>query len=170
MRVFQRLARGRRRAWRHGFYLGLVLFGLWLLLSGSFKPLLLGLGFLSTLLVVYIALRMDVADHEGRSIHINVFRPVGFWVWLVGQIVRANLHVTYRVLHPRLPISPEVFHVRASQDSELGRVTYANSVTLTPGTIAIDLQGNELEIHALDREAVEAMVGHKDSRAAALDL
>ncbi len=155
----------------HAIYLGLASFSLWLLLSGYFEIFLLSLGLLSTCLVVYIARRMDVADHEGRSLHMHVFRLFGYWAWLGMEIVKANLDVTRRILDPRLPISPEVFWSPVTQGSEVGRVAYANSITLTPGTVAIDLEGDEVEVHALNREAADGVrSGEMDRKVTALDL
>jgi multicomponent Na+:H+ antiporter subunit E len=129
-----------------------VLFGVWLLMSGHYTPFLLGLGGLSTILVVAIALRMNVLDHEGHPIHLGS-RILGYWVWLIIQIVWANVDVARRVLSPSLPISPQMLKVRATQRTELGRVIYANSITLTPGTVSVELEGNEILVHALTAEA-----------------
>lgn len=133
-----------------------VLAVVWLLLSGHYTGLLLGLGALSCLFVAWIAHRMEVVDHEGHPIHISWRAPM-YWLWLGWEIVKANLDVTRRILDPRLPISPTVFKVTASQKSDLGRVTYANSITLTPGTVSLSLFKNEIEVHALSREAAEGL-------------
>ncbi|NIQ97675.1 MAG: Na+/H+ antiporter subunit E, partial [Desulfuromonadales bacterium] len=103
-------------------------------LSGYFTPLLLGFGVVSCALVVAIALRMDVLDHEGHPIHLST-RFVGYWVWLIVEIVKANIDVAKRIWSPSLPISPAMFLLNAGQTGELGQVIYANSITLTPGTV-----------------------------------
>lgn len=136
--------------------LALVLFALWLLLSGHYVPLLIGLGALSVLLVVTIALRMDVVDREGYPVHLGAGALL-YWPWLGWEIVKANLDVACRILDPRLPISPTVIRLKASQKSELGKVIYANSITLTPGTVSIDIDGDKIEVHALTREAAQAL-------------
>ncbi len=133
-----------------------VLAIVWLLLSGHYTGLLLGLGALSCLFVAWIAHRMEVIDHEGHPIHIS-WRAPGYWLWLGWEIVKASLDVTRRVLDPRLPISPTVLSVAPSQKTDLGRVTYANSITLTPGTVTLSLSENEVEVHALSREGAEAL-------------
>ena len=136
----------------HAISLGAVLFGVWLLLSGHFSPFLLVLGAFSAALAVAIALRMDVVDHEGHPIHLGV-RVLTYWPWLILQILRANLDVARRILSPSLPISPALFKVRATQRSALGRVIYANSITLTPGTLSVEVEGSEILVHALSAEA-----------------
>lgn len=133
-----------------------VLAVVWLLLSGHTDPLLLTLGALSCALVAWIAHRMEVVDHEGHPVQIGWRAPV-YWLWLGWEIVKANLDVARRILDPRLPISPTVFRVHASQKSDLGRVTYANSITLTPGTVSLSVSEDEIEVHALSREAAEAL-------------
>lgn len=130
------------------FGLGTILFGFWLLLSGHYTPLLLAFGVGSCALVVYLSLRMDVVDHEGVPLHLGG----RFWLyvpWLLKEIFVANVKVARIILDPRLPISPIVVHFRASQETDLGRVIYANSITLTPGTITTGIEGADLEIHAL---------------------
>lgn len=148
----------------HAISLALVLFALWLLLSGHYVPLLIGLGALSVLLVVTIALRMDVVDREGHPIHLSL-KALLYWPWLAWEIVKSNVDVARRILSPTLPISPTVIRLKASQKSELGKVIYANSITLTPGTVSIDIDGDKIEVHALTREAAQALrTGDMDRR------
>lgn len=157
---------------KHAISLACSLAALWLVLSGYLtKPLLVGLGLVSVAGVVAIALRMDVVDHEGHPIHLRFLKVCGYWLWLLGQIARASLDVARRILTPGLPISPRVVRVRPSQHTELGQVIYANSITLTPGTVSINLEGGAIEVHALTREAAEALeAGEMDRRVAALEV
>jgi multicomponent Na+:H+ antiporter subunit E len=148
----------------HAISLALVLFALWLLLSSHYVPLLIGLGALSVLLVVTIALRMGVVDREGHPIHLSP-KALLYWPWLAWEIVKSNVDVARRILSPTLPISPTVIRLKASQKSELGKVIYANSITLTPGTVSIDIDGDKIEVHALTREAAQALrTGDMDRR------
>lgn len=154
----------------HAISLGLILFALWLSLSGFFKPLLLGLGLVSCVFVVRIALRMDVVDREWYPIHLLFTRLLFYWPWLLKEIAKANIDVTRRILDPRLPISPTLVRLKASQRSDIGRVTYANSITVTPGTVSIDLQRDEIVVHALTREAAAALEeGEMDRRVRVLE-
>lgn len=130
-----------------------VLYGFWLLLSGRFDdPLLLGLGAVSCLLVIAIAHRMDLIDHESHPVHLG-WRSIIYFPWLAWEIVKANIVVAKIILDPKLPISPVLFSLKSSQKTELGGVIYANSITLTPGTVTVDIVGDRLEVHALTREA-----------------
>lgn len=148
---------------RHTINLSLFLFVIWLLLSGHYTPLLLVLGALSTLLVVLVAMRVDLVD---REIHPVLLKPSAllYWLWLAGQVIKANIDVARRILDPRLPIAPTVIKLRATQRTELGRVSYANSITLVPGTVAIDVEGDAVTVHALTRAAAADLEGGEMDR------
>ena len=128
--------------------LGSSLFLLWLLLSGYFEPLLISFGIASCALVTYIAWRMDVVDRAGFAILLS-YRFVVYLAWLVGEVFRANVRVARIILSPSLPISPIVVPFQAHQKTDLCKVIYANSITLTPGTITTGVEGDMLRIHAL---------------------
>lgn len=141
----------------------------WLLLSGHFDGLLLALGALSCGFVVYLARRMQVLDREGHPLHLG-FRLPGYWLWLAMEIIKANIDVARRTLDPRLPIDPRLFELDASQPSDLGRVIYANSITLTPGTVATDVGASTIQVHALNAEAEDALrAGAMDAKVTALE-
>jgi multicomponent Na+:H+ antiporter subunit E len=138
----------------HAVTLGLGLVSLWLLLSGHYTPLLLGLGAASCVFVVMIAHRMDVIDREAVPLQLT-FGVFAYWIWLVKEIAKANYDVTRLILDPKLPISPQMIRVPASQKSDLGRVVHANSITLTPGTVSVEVEGSEILVHAISRAAAE---------------
>lgn len=147
-----------------------VLYALWLLLSGFLhEPLLLGLGVLSVCAVVFIAHRMDLVDHEGHPIHLS--RRFGTYLpWLLWEIVKSNIAVAKVILSPRMPLSTSVMTTAGSQRSELGLTIYANSITLTPGTVTLAIDDNVLSVHALTREAAEGVAsGDMDRRVAAVE-
>lgn len=143
---------------------------LWLLLSGYFaEPLLLGLGAASVLSVVFIAHRMQVSDPEGHPVHL-ILRVLVYWPWLLKEIVLANIDVAKAIVSSPMAIAPTVFTVTGSQRSELGRVIYANSITLTPGTVTIDLVDDKLTVHALTPAGLEGVKsGEMDRRIAWLE-
>lgn len=144
--------------------LGFVLYAVWLLLSGHFEPLLLGLGVISCIVVVLIARRMEVLDREGHPIHL-MRGAFGYWPWLLWEIVKSNVDVARRILRPSLPISPTLVRLTPTQKSDLGLVVYANSITLTPGTITIDVEPGSLLVHAIAREGAESLAaGEMDRR------
>lgn len=153
----------------HALSLAGGLYGLWLLLSGHSEPLLLGLGLGSTAVVVVIALRMEVIDHESHPLHLT-FKLPAYWLWLGWEIIKANLAVARIVLSPGPPISPTVVRVNASQRSELGQVIYANSITLTPGTVSMSLDDGRIEVHALSQDMARSLEqGDMDRRVTRLE-
>ena len=149
--------------------LGAVLYGLWLLLSGHYQPLLLGLGVASTIVVVLIARRMDLIDREGHPIHLS-WRFLLYLPWLGWEIVKANIDIARVIVRPKMAIGPTVLRLKGTQKSELGHVIYANSITLTPGTVTIGLEEGVLSVHALTREAAEGLIsGDMDRRVTAVE-
>ena len=143
-----------------------LLFAFWVLMSGYFTPFLLGAGVLSAVAVALLAGRMGVIDREGHPYHLGL-AALTYWPWLVKEIVKSAWGVSLVILDPRLPISPRWVRVRPTQRSTVGRVTYANSITLTPGTVTVDAEGEEFLVHALTREGAEDLAaGAMDRRVA----
>ena len=149
----------------HTIGLGVILSSLWLLLSGHYdSTLMLSLGAASVIFVLYISRRMDLVDHEGHPIHLGV-RAGTYWLWLLWEIVKANIDVAKIIISPKMKIKPHIFEVRASQVSELGHVSYANSITLTPGTVTVDVDGGVLTVHALTQDSADDVKsGEMDSK------
>jgi multicomponent Na+:H+ antiporter subunit E len=148
----------------HAVSLAVALSVLWLLLSGHFsEPLLLGLGLASVVLVVAIVHRMETLDHEGHPVHLWR-RALVYWPWLIKEIVLANIDVGKAILRLGTPVAPTVFRVTSTQKSEIGRAIYANSITLTPGTVTIAIDDHHLTIHALTPGAVEGLEGGEMDR------
>lgn len=147
----------------------LALFALWLVLSGQTKPLLLTVGLIASLFVALLTARMNDVDPRPPAI-LPGWPLLTYWPWLLLQVVRSNLDMARRILSPGLPISPCVVEVRASQRTALGRVTYANSITLTPGTVAIDLEGDAIQVHAISEEQARSVAeGEMDRRITAAE-
>lgn len=137
----------------------LVLLILWVLLSGEFTVLDLGIGVVCSLLVICIATRKRVVDAEGHPIQLLVVTALTYWPWLLYQILRANIDVAYRVWHPRLPISPRLARIPYRTRSDLATVIYANSITLTPGTVTVDVGKRQLLVHSLTAEGEHDLRG-----------
>jgi len=133
---------------RTGGSLGATLALLWLALSGVYKPVVLALGVLSIGFVVWLSARMKVVGSEHYPGLFSWRLPV-YWGWMIGQIVLANFHVAACVLHPGRHVRPRVVDVPAPHRDVITQVTYANSCTLTPGTVALALEGQRLTAHAL---------------------
>lgn len=142
----------------------------WLLWSGMFKPLLIGLGVASCLLVVWLAHRMDTIDRESVPLHLG-FGIVTYWFWLMKEIVVSALQVSRVILSPGLPISPRVLRVQALPRGEVTRVVLGNSITLTPGTLTTDIDDDGMiTVHALTEDTARGVEsGEMNRRVAALE-
>lgn len=147
----------------------LTLYVFWLVLSGYFTFFLLAVGLASAIAILFFAQRMDVVDHEGHPISFGG-SAILYWPWLIKEIVLSAWDVSKIIVNPRLPISPTMVRVRAGQKTSVGRVTYANSITLTPGTISVDIEDDEILVHALTREGAEGLQeGTMDRRVTAFE-
>ncbi|WP_072390097.1 Na+/H+ antiporter subunit E [Hyphomicrobium sp. CS1BSMeth3] len=143
---------------------GVILYLFWLALSGYFKPFLLIGGLICTLFVLYASRRMKLIDTEGYPAHLFPAAST-YWPWLLWEIIKSGWNVTKVILRPRLSISPAMTRLVASQHSAAGIATYANSITLTPGTITTGAKGNILTVHALERGgALDLEEGGMDAR------
>jgi len=142
----------------------LVLFCFWLVLSGIYTAITVPAGILSVIGVVALARRMGIADDEGHPIHLSL-GALTYWPWLMLEIAKSAWDVTKIILHPKLPISPTLIRIRASQRSAVGLATYANSITLTPGTITARVSGDEFLVHAVVRGGAKDLAkGTMDQR------
>ncbi len=154
----------------HAASLALVLSGVWWILSGYTLLLILALGAGSILLVFFLCHRMDAIVHETHPIHLAP-AIVTYYPWLIWEIVLANWDVAKAILKNDSSIRPRILRVKSSQVSEIGRVTYANSITLTPGTVTLDADGSEFIIHSLTQGSKEGLeTGEMDRRVSKLEL
>ena len=133
----------------------------WLLMSGHYTysledPKIAVFGLLSCAAVAWVVKRMVWASgyQLDRSLGLKTLL---YLPWLLKEIVKSNLQVARIILDPRLPISPRIIRVEASQRSEEAQVLFANSITLTPGTISLDLRSNTITVHALTREFADGL-------------
>lgn len=153
----------------HAAGLWCALFSLWLLLSGHYNVLLISIGVASCVAIVLIASRLDVVDHEAVPLQLK-FGYLGYLTWLGREIAKSNIDVAKVVLSPRLPISPTLFWTPARQKTDMGRVIFANSITLTPGTVSVDVEGDMILVHAITKEAAEGLAdGEMERRVTAIE-
>ncbi len=139
---------------RHTVSTFVLLSGIWLANSGHYTELIMSFGLISVLFVVWLSHRMDVVDHESQPIHLTSKLPK-YYLWLLVKIVQGNIEVVKRIWSPTLDISPCVGRFPLPQGSDMAKVIYTNSITLTPGTISIDIESDEVVVHALTKEALE---------------
>lgn len=143
-----------KKAFIKGSYLQfLVLFGLWLLLSGHYDLFHISMGFFSALAVTIIHLRINRYLYFQKEIAkenaLRYTRLFYYVPWLIWQIVIASLQVAYVVLHPKTPINPSLVRFKTRLPNIAAKVILGNSITLTPGTLTIRIQEDEFLVHAL---------------------
>lgn len=140
----------------------LVIF--WLLLSGIIQPLMLFFGVISVILVLVALVRMDTTDKEPKAIGTGI--PfLRYTPWLIGQITLSSLEVTKMVWGAPSKVSPTLATVDASEIPEDCRALYANSITLTPGTLSVDLDGDDVTVHALQQSSIDELKqGHMKNK------
>jgi multicomponent Na+:H+ antiporter subunit E len=142
----------------------LALYVFWLLLSGYFTPFLMAAGAGCALAVVWFSRRMRVLDPEGLPIE-QFPRSLPYWGWLLVEIVKSGWDVSRIIVDPRLPISPTLVRFKPGQQTAVGLVTHANSITLTPGTITVEADADTFLVHALTRAGAAGVVsGDMDRR------
>ncbi len=130
----------------------IVLVTLWLVLSGYFnKPLLLWLGSASVIFTIILTIRMRIIDNESVP-YFNLFRMVPYLVWLVVEIWKSTIIISATILRPDMVLTPRLIRVKTLPSSGFGRALFANSITLTPGTVSIDLDDDEVIVHTLLKE------------------
>ena len=154
---------------RHTISLSFVLAIFWLANSGHYTALLLAFGIGSIALAVYVAHRMDVIDHEAQPLHLTAKIP-GYILWLVKEIILSNLQVVKHIWLGNSSISPSFATITASQQSDIGKVIYANSITLTPGTVTVEMEGDKFLVHSLIGQSIKELeAGEMDRRVSGLE-
>jgi multicomponent Na+:H+ antiporter subunit E len=127
-----------------------VTFFLWMLLVGSLALQEVGAGLLVALLVTIISFKR-AAMLDGLIVRpdalIHMATYLGYFLF---SLVRANLDMARRIISPSLPINPSLIEVQTSLQSDLGKMLLANSITLTPGTLTVRVQKQNLLVHWID--------------------
>ena len=131
------------------FILFFILFSLWLLMSGHYNLLIVSLGIISCTFCVYVAKRGKLIDEEGLPIFF-IPRLLNYLIWLFKEILKSNLSTAKVIINGK--VEPETFTVKTSQVTDVAKVTYANSITLTPGTVTTKIQKGVFEVHALNSD------------------
>ncbi|MFQ5654632.1 MAG: Na+/H+ antiporter subunit E [Planctomycetota bacterium] len=145
------------------------LLAFWLLLSGQSRPYLLAAGVLCSAFVTWLSTRMGLVDTEGQPLR-GIPRFLRYFPWLLWQIVLSNIDVARRVWSPDLPISPRMVEVPRQIRRPLATVVFANSITLTPGTVTVLVGEDTLLVHALTEEAESTLLtGEMQRRVKAIE-
>ena len=147
----------------------IIMFGVWVLLSGKFDSFHLSLGGISCAIVAFLSSDLLFPSHTTKGLSVQLCRWLLYVPWLMVEIVKANLHVTYLVFHPRMMdlIDPRIIKFRSKLKSDMALVTFANSITLTPGTITVDVSlDGDFKVHAIDKESGDPLPGEMETKIA----
>lgn len=131
------------------------LFCLWLLMSGIYKPLIIGFGAISSILCIWIINRLGLLEKKNL---LQQFRPVSglrYLFWLIVEIGKADWAVAKVILAKQMPSQQRLIGVPARQKSDIAKVLFANSITITPGTVTVETESYQLIVHALTDEAAD---------------
>ena len=142
---------------------------LWMILSGYLKSNLLILGVLSCMLVTVVAIMMKVYLSNDERIKFAIKMPF-YLPWLFKEIFLSNLHVARKVLFPVNNIQPQCINTKPTQKTNTGIALLANSITLTPGTISVDYDDENLLVHALTDKTAQGIIDKEmDQRIAKIE-
>jgi multicomponent Na+:H+ antiporter subunit E len=145
-----------------------LLIAAWVLWSGYLKPLLLGLGAVSCLLTIWIVRRMGYFDDETFAFHYD-WRLLGFWAWLGREVIISSIEVARVVLRRKLDVDPKIVKIDGSSFGPVDLALLGNSITLTPGTLTLDVNDGQLLVHTLTPDGAAALErGEMQRRVAAL--
>lgn len=136
---------------RFAIILALVMGATWLSLSGYFTNMLLTLGVISILFVLWMCSRMAILDKETAP-YLSLPLMIPYFFWLFKEIVKANVAVVKAVLSPELEVSPTMTKIPYASDADVARTMFANSITLTPGTVSVNMEDDHILVHALLKE------------------
>lgn len=136
---------------RYSLILIAALAATWLTLSGYFTTMLLSLGVISVLFVLGLCFRMRILDKETAP-YLSIPRTLIYFIWLFKEIIKANVQVVRAVLKPDMLVSPTLTKIPYSNAKDLSKVMFANSITLTPGTVTVLMEEDHILVHALLKE------------------
>lgn len=148
-----------------------ILLALWLILSGKFDSFHISLGVISSAMVSWFSGDLFTEAVGGRNFPRLAKGFMKYIPWLLLQIFLSAIHVLRLSFHPRMRelIDPQIIRFRSSLRDELALVTFANSITLTPGTITVFVDSDgEFRVHAIDRKCAEALPGEMERRVGAI--
>mgnify|MGYP000009859822 FL=1 len=136
---------------RHAFLLSLVMGTTWLVLSGYFIGMILTFGLISIVFVVWMTKRLAILDDETVP-YLNIVKTCKYYFWLFIEIVKANIQVVKAVISPNSEISPTLIKIPLRSNIDIAQTMFANSITLTPGTVSVDVKEDHILVHALLKE------------------
>ena len=136
----------------------IAMFSFWILLSGEFTFVLITSGIVASLIVAYLSHDIFIGKPDIKVETGRVLKFIKYLPWLVWKVILANFEIAYLVLHPKMLIDPQIVRFKTDLKTDLGIVTLANSITLTPGTITVEANKEEFVIHAIWQKSAEGII------------
>lgn len=132
------------------YFLGLLaaLVAFWFGNSGHYTPLMLGFAVASIVLTLVLSFRLGIVDREGAP-YVRLPQLLRYYPWLAVEVVKANWVVIKACLRADLDITPTLTKIKTVCKTDLAKVTFANSITMTPGTVTVEIEGDKLLVHGL---------------------
>jgi multicomponent Na+:H+ antiporter subunit E len=160
-------AQRKRTAFQNFLGTVIVLYAFWILLSGQFDAFHLSLGAVCCIVVGYLYHDLLFANVRVGDMRVTARRFITYIPWLLYQILMSNIHVASLVLKPKMPIDPRVVTFKTKLETDISCVTLANSITLTPGTITLEIRDGVYYVHALSKKAADELkAGEMEDRVA----
>ena len=136
----------------------MLFFVLWVIFNGSISAEIAAIGVvIAVLLFCFICKFMDYSLKKEFNLYRNILRGASYLLLLLAEIIKANYSVICLILSPKYEIEPKLVKFRVDLKSDTLRAVLADSITLTPGTITVTLEGDEYLVHCLDKDLAEGM-------------
>ena len=142
----------------------IAMFIFWILLSGEFTFILITSGVVASLITAYLSHDIFIGKADLKTETGRVFKFIVYIPWLLWEIILANVEIAYLVLNPKPLIDPQLVHFKNDLKTDLGIVTLAHSITLTPGTVTVEANREEFIIHAIWQKSAEGIIGGEMQR------
>jgi multicomponent Na+:H+ antiporter subunit E len=137
----------------------IVMFAFWILLSGEFTFILITSGVVASLITAYLSHDIFVGKADLKTETGRVFKFIVYIPWLLWEIILANVEIAYLVLNPKPLVDPQIVRFKNDLKTDLGIVTLAHSITLTPGTVTVEANREEFVIHAIWQKSADGIIG-----------
>ncbi len=137
----------------------IVMFAFWILLSGEFTFILITSGVVASLITAYLSHDIFVGKADLKTETGRVFKFIVYIPWLLWKIILANVEIAYLVLNPKPLVDPQIVRFKNDLKTDLGIVTLAHSITLTPGTVTVEANREEFVIHAIWQKSADGIIG-----------
>jgi multicomponent Na+:H+ antiporter subunit E len=142
----------------------LVMFSFWILLSGEFTFILITSGVIASLIVAYLSHDLFIGKPDLKTETGRVFKFIVYIPWLLWEIILANFEIAYLVLNPKPLVDPQLVRFKNDLKTDLGIVTLAHSITLTPGTVTVEADREEFVIHAIWQKSADGIISGEMQR------